>query len=107
MGGLCAAAKGDDGCSVAVGFFRAYAGDLLEAGEVLRGGGDDVLEDGVGEDDEGWLAGLCGFSFAPFAYASFEGLLFGSEGELLRFGGGLSQCLWICAESTRVRAVAA
>ena len=74
------AAEGDDGCSVAVGFFRAYAGDLLEAGEILRGGGDDVVEDGVGEDDEGGLAGLGCFCFAPFAEAGFEVAAFSFAG---------------------------
>src|SRR6202022_2727485 len=65
-------AESNDGGSVAVGLFGAYAGDGLELGEASGAGEDDVMEDRVGEDDEGGFAGLGGFGFAPLAETAFE-----------------------------------
>ena len=88
MGGVAAwsfgAAEGDDVGAVAVGFVGADAGDGVEFGD---GGGtrdDEVVKDGVAEDDEGGFAGFCGFGFSPGAEAGFEGFLFRGVG-----GGGL------------------
>ena len=82
------AAESDDVGAVAVGFFRADAGDGVEFGE---GGGardDEIVKDAVAEDDEGGFAGFCGFGFAPVAEIGFEGFLFGGVGGcgLLAFG---------------------
>ena len=62
--------------------------------EILWGGRDDVVEDGVGEDDEGGLACFGGFGFAPFAEAGFEGLLRGSIGGLRLAGLAFVGSCW-------------
>ncbi len=74
------AAEGDDVGAVAVGFVGAYAGDGAEFGEGFGSGDDEVLEDGVAEDDEGGFAGFGGFGFAPVAEIGFEGFLCGGVG---------------------------
>ena len=75
----------------------------MELGEASGAGEDDVMEDRVGEDDEGGFAGLGGFGFAPFAEAGFEvflgrgvsgcGLFAGGfQGGLGRSAGGFARC---------------
>ncbi len=83
-------AEGQDRRAVAVGFFGADAGDLKKIGNAGGTGYDDGVEDGVGEDDEGRFAGLCGFGFAPLADTGFEFGLRGREGRFVGFHGGLA-----------------
>ena len=74
------AADGDDVCTIAVGFFLAYAGDGEELGDGLGSCNDETVEDAVGEDDECGLAGLRGFVFAPITEVGFESFLRGGVG---------------------------
>jgi hypothetical protein len=66
-------AEVEDGGAEAVELVGGEAGDGAEVGEGLGGGGDDVAEGGVREDEEAGEAGGVGFFATPLFEAVFEG----------------------------------